>query len=123
MAAPRCAVPGCDRAAVVEVIFYDVYPSDDGHVDDVVYEQDETCPYLCMEHLSENEARCQRVTLDLPHEQKLLTAEELRAAPEIREPAGPVRRYRDGGSLHYSYTNRCGGNGFSIYRPLKGWSL
>jgi hypothetical protein len=122
MQTPGCAVPGCDREAVVEVILYDVYQYTDDGVYDVFYDQDESCPYLCLEHLSENEARCERVTLDLPPGRTSVTAEELVAASQRREPAGQMRSYRSGG-LWYPYTNRYSGNGFSIYRPLTGRSL
>lgn len=46
----RCGAPSCDDAAAVEVTLYDVYP--DGQV---FFEQDYTCPYLCEDHVAENE--------------------------------------------------------------------
>jgi len=50
---PKCSVKGCDKKAMVEVILYDVYPSA-GHV---FFERDFTCPFLCLEHMVENEER------------------------------------------------------------------
>jgi hypothetical protein len=122
MTTPKCAVPGCERAAVVEVILYDVYQYTDDRVYNVLYDQNYTCPYLCMEHLSENEQHCRRVMLDLPPEKLVLSGPEIVNPPQRREPAGQTRSYRSGG-LRYPYTNRDGGNGFSVYRPLKGPSL
>ncbi len=48
---PKCCVAGCANDATVEVILYDVYVE----LRDVFFEQDHTCPYLCGEHLVENE--------------------------------------------------------------------
>jgi len=49
---PKCSVSGCTADAVCEVILYDVYL----HDGTVFFEQDYTCPYLCAEHVVENEA-------------------------------------------------------------------
>ncbi len=49
---PKCVVKGCKRRAVVEVILYDVYPVEKT----VFFERDHTCPYLCTDHMAENEA-------------------------------------------------------------------
>jgi hypothetical protein len=48
---PKCSVAGCGRGADVEVILYDVYAD----LREVFYEQDTTCPYLCGQHMVENE--------------------------------------------------------------------
>jgi hypothetical protein len=53
----KCAVEGCKNPARVEVILYDVYPVE-GHV---LFEQDYTCPYLCAEHMVENEKKAKGV--------------------------------------------------------------
>ncbi len=48
---PKCSVAGCGADARVEVILYDVYTD----MRDVFFEQDHTCPYLCGDHLVQNE--------------------------------------------------------------------
>jgi hypothetical protein len=48
---PKCSVPGCGAEAQVEVILYDVYTD----IQDVFFQRDYTCPYLCGHHLVENE--------------------------------------------------------------------
>ncbi len=50
---PKCSVSGCANSATVEARLYDVYPYE--HQASVFDEQDFTCPYLCDEHLVENE--------------------------------------------------------------------
>lgn len=62
-----CAVAGCGNRASVEVILYDVYQHGE-----VYFERDETCPYLCCDHMVENEsqargARMPRGHIDYPH--------------------------------------------------------
>lgn len=49
----RCSVPGCTSEAAYEVILYDLYLE----AGDVFFEEDETCPFICREHMRENEAR------------------------------------------------------------------
>jgi hypothetical protein len=50
MKPPQCSVDDCDRDSAVEVRLYDVYP------DGTVFDQlDFTCPFLCRQHLKENE--------------------------------------------------------------------
>jgi hypothetical protein len=47
----KCSVPGCQARPKVEVRLYDVYP------DGTIFNQiDFTAPFLCGDHLSENEA-------------------------------------------------------------------
>jgi hypothetical protein len=55
MKAPNCSVDGCTTPAEVEVILYDVYLAD---LREVYFQRDRTCPYLCAEHMAENEAGC-----------------------------------------------------------------
>lgn len=62
----KCAVPGCDADAHVEVRLYSVVFGARGGVLD---EQDFTCPYLCRAHLEENE----------------------KGAKGVRQPGGHVR--------------------------------
>jgi hypothetical protein len=50
-----CAVPGCTKGAAVEVRLFDIY-SLPGDVE-IFDQQDSTCPYLCEEHVAENERR------------------------------------------------------------------
>lgn len=46
-----CSVPECTTEAAYEVILYDLYLE----AGDVFFEQDETCPFICPQHMSENE--------------------------------------------------------------------
>lgn len=48
-----CAVPGCSRGAAVEVRLFDIF--DLTHGIKIFDAQDYTCPYLCHEHVAENE--------------------------------------------------------------------
>ncbi len=48
----KCSVNGCENDAGLEVILYDFY-----YHGDVFFEQDHTCPYICMDHAVENEAK------------------------------------------------------------------
>ncbi len=48
---PDCSVPECTNPAVYEVILYDIYLS----VPDVFFERDYTCPFICNDHMVENE--------------------------------------------------------------------
>jgi hypothetical protein len=47
----NCGILGCNKPADFEVILYDVYVRA-GHV---FFQRDVTCPFLCSEHMSENE--------------------------------------------------------------------
>lgn len=49
----NCSVAGCGKVAVVEVRLFDIYLGYDPEVFD---KRDFTCPFLCAEHLAENEA-------------------------------------------------------------------
>jgi len=51
----RCAVPGCTSDAAVEVRLFDLYELPDGV--EIFDQRDYTCPYLCNEHVAENERR------------------------------------------------------------------
>lgn len=48
-----CSVPNCNAQADFEVILYDYY----SYNKDTFYEQDYTCPYLCENHMQENESK------------------------------------------------------------------
>lgn len=48
-----CSVAGCTRSAQYEVYLYDFYRQRN----EEFFQQDFTCPYLCEEHVRENEAR------------------------------------------------------------------
>jgi hypothetical protein len=50
--ATKCSAPGCERSAEYEVYLYDYY-----FEKEEFYEQDYTCPFLCAEHMEENESR------------------------------------------------------------------
>lgn len=52
-ASHRCCVDGCPNLAAYEVHRY-VFDLDEGAVAQVV---DDSCPYICVEHAIENEAR------------------------------------------------------------------
>jgi len=86
---PKCSVDGCESDAHYEVIFYDVYPH--GEIT-VFYEPHSSCPYLCHEHLAENEIGAETGLQD-----------------------GQLRRYR--GIVSYPHT-RSNGQGFCIYKPI-----
>jgi hypothetical protein len=47
-----CSVPGCGNQAAFEVFLYDVYLA----VRKVFFRTDQTCRFLCPEHMVENEA-------------------------------------------------------------------
>jgi hypothetical protein len=47
----KCNIRGCKKPAEFEVILYDVYP----YNQHVFFERDFTCPFLCGEHMVENE--------------------------------------------------------------------
>lgn len=47
----RCAVEGCPNLAAYEVIHYSLDLAEGA----VVFAQDETCPYICVEHAIDNE--------------------------------------------------------------------
>ena len=87
----KCSVTDCKNEAEYEVFFYDVYL----HVGqvDVLNEQHESCPYLCQQHLNENERGAQT---DLGDER--------------------LRRYR--GGVQYPHA-KSAGLGFCIYKPLE----
>jgi hypothetical protein len=52
-AANNCSVAGCGKTAAVEVRLFDIYLGYDPEVFD---KRDFTCPFLCADHLAENEA-------------------------------------------------------------------
>lgn len=47
----RCSVSGCPNLAGYEVVHYDFDPTEGA----VVFVQDESCPFICVEHAIENE--------------------------------------------------------------------
>lgn len=47
----NCSVEGCQREAEYKVILYDVYTD----IEEVFFEQDITCPFICAHHMTENE--------------------------------------------------------------------
>ena len=47
----KCNIRGCKKSAEFEVMLYDVYMYDEL----VFFERDFTCPFLCSEHMAENE--------------------------------------------------------------------
>lgn len=49
----NCSVPGCGNTAAVEVRLFDIYLGYDPEVFD---KRDFTCPFLCADHVAENEA-------------------------------------------------------------------
>jgi hypothetical protein len=53
----KCSVADCSNPAAVQVLLYDVYLDHAG--DNVFWEQDYTCPFLCEDHMIENEKRAQ----------------------------------------------------------------
>lgn len=64
----HCAAPNCTAPATVEVYLYDVYANSTG---EVFSEIDTTCPFLCAEHVKQNEVgakgeRKPRGTIEYP---------------------------------------------------------
>lgn len=51
----RCCVTGCPNLAAYDVMLYDFDPAEGT----VVFRQDESCPYICVEHAIENERRAE----------------------------------------------------------------
>lgn len=49
----NCSVAGCEKPAAVEVRLFDIYLGYDPEIFD---KRDFTCPFLCADHLAENEA-------------------------------------------------------------------
>jgi hypothetical protein len=47
----RCSVEGCPNLAAYEVFLYDF----DAREGAVLFRQDDTCPYICVEHAIDNE--------------------------------------------------------------------
>ncbi|WP_020481173.1 hypothetical protein [Methylomonas sp. MK1] len=47
----KCSAAGCTRLADYEVYLYDYYPFQN----EEFFEQDYTCPFLCTEHMEQNE--------------------------------------------------------------------
>jgi hypothetical protein len=129
---PQCSVPGCSINADVEVILYDVYPHGE-----VFFEQDSTCPYLCMTHVLENENTA--VTQLLRREAEAIAGailSKVESTTQVPERTGPPKARRvvdllkepsyDGpplrqprGEVKYRYTNQNHAQGFTIYRPLR----
>ena len=58
----KCNIRGCKTPAEFEVILYDVYVHDER----ALYERDLTCPFLCSEHMAENESHASGTRA--PHE-------------------------------------------------------
>ena len=48
---PKCCVENCGEDAAVEVLLYDFY----AEMLEVLLERDFTCPFLCSDHMAENE--------------------------------------------------------------------
>src|SRR5690606_38866076 len=48
----KCSVEGCSNQAEYEVLFYSYYVE----MNRVHFKQDYTCPFICDEHMQENEA-------------------------------------------------------------------
>jgi hypothetical protein len=48
---PKCSVENCGSDAIVEVLLYDFY----AEMPEVFLERDITCPFLCAEHMVQNE--------------------------------------------------------------------
>ena len=49
----RCSVPGCPNLAAYEVVHYDFDVAEGA----LVYEPDDGCPTICVEHAIDNERR------------------------------------------------------------------
>jgi hypothetical protein len=53
----KCSVKGCQREAEYRVILYDVYVNEE----EVFFDQDNTCPFICGNHMAENERQAKGV--------------------------------------------------------------
>jgi hypothetical protein len=51
----RCSVEGCPSLAALEVMRYHLDPGEGA----VRFERDPDCPYLCLEHVRDNERRAE----------------------------------------------------------------
>lgn len=51
----KCSAPNCQKPAEFEVYLYDLYLRLDGELREEFFQQDFTCPYLCHDHVTENE--------------------------------------------------------------------
>jgi len=110
---PKCKAPGCEKDADYEVILYDFYP-----YHDVFFKRDFTYPFLCDEHMVENEREAKTYEdseMEKRDESEFVTLRELTAGIKM-VPAGTKRQYR--GGYEYPYTNKEVAQGFSVYRPL-----
>lgn len=135
---PICAVEGCGKPAYVEVFLYDFIST----TIEVFCQRDETCGFLCEQHLEENEASAEINPKDIGFRSKPGTIEDLHfpegrpkkgirsikeVVDEVRSDMevgkGPVptslRRYRI--MTFYKYTNQYAAKGFSVYRPIPGY--
>ena len=86
----NCSVSGCRKLAEYEVIFYDFYVKSG----EPFYMRHDTCPFLCADHVRENELRA-----------KVIGKPETEGA----------RTYRS--AMDYPHT-KSDGQGFVIYSPL-----
>ena len=93
----RCSVDGCDRPAEYEVYLYDYYPFVEEEHE--FFEQDFTCPFLCEQHMRENEER----------------------ADGIRRPRGVVRYPYSNKHVAQGYTKYAPvGDAFSLLADFSG---
>lgn len=117
-----CSVDGCKKRATVKVLLYDLYLY---NVGEVFWEQDFTCPWLCREHMLENERGAKSHDLlpepadPIGHEPGELRTYNCRELAEMyREPEPtPFRKGR--GVTYYPFTNRHQAQGFTIYQPIR----
>ena len=111
---PKCSVAQCSQPADFEVIHYDVYMGST-----IFFEQDFTCPFLCSGHALENEANAKTFPKsDQDADTSIVSVADVleKGLPDLVS-AESTREYR--GVYHYPYSNKGGGQGFTIYRPLK----
>ena len=110
----KCSVDGCGNTAEFEVILYDIYMGSN-----IFFERDFTCPFLCFDHVIENEKTVKMFPKDESNQSHLGTSlnEILEEGFPDLVSAGTTRTYRD--VYHYPYSNKNRAQGFTIYRPLK----
>ena len=106
----RCGVEDCRNLPAYEVILYDVYLD----TEEVFFEQDITCRYLCPKHMIENER--QAYSLEEIHPAAPGAVRNMAEIMENSREGPPNRRPR--GSVHYPHTNKNRAQGFTIYRPI-----
>lgn len=78
----NCSVEGCQHEAEYKVILYDVYTD----IEEVFFQQDTTCPFLCAHHMAENEKSAKGVRKPRGETEYLYTNRHLAQGFTIYQP-------------------------------------